>query len=44
MYLRDIEEGLPAFREAWNAWVDPNSLPVSCQTLQQRCAVQGLQG
>jgi hypothetical protein len=29
VYLRDIEAGLPGFKQAWDAWIDSNSLPVS---------------
>ncbi len=33
VYLRNIEEGLPAFKQAWDAWVDSSSLPVGDSNL-----------
>jgi len=28
VYLRNMEEGLPGFTQAWNSWVDHKSPPV----------------
>lgn len=37
VYLRDME-GLPAFTEVWNSWVDHTSLPVSAWGATTRAA------
>lgn len=29
VYLSSMQDGLPGFKDAWNAWVDHGSLPVS---------------